>query len=95
LATSCTNLADVLWAKRDWASAVNLYTRAIAIDESVYGPQNPEVAGDLVNYATLLRESGQRTASVPVLRRALAIYEAAFGPNSPQALQIRRDLGVQ
>jgi hypothetical protein len=59
-----------------------------------YGPQNPEVAGDLVNYATLFRESGQRTASLPVLRRALAIYEAAFGPNSAQALQIRRDLGA-
>ena len=85
--------ANVLWAKRDWTSATNLYKGAIAIDESVYGPENPEVAGDLVNYATLLRESGQGTAAVRALRRALAIYEAAFGPNSPQALQIRRDLG--
>jgi hypothetical protein len=64
----------------------------IAIDESVYGPENPEVASDLVNYATLLKESGQKTASLPMLRRALAIYEAALGPNSPQAQQTRRDL---
>jgi Tfp pilus assembly protein PilF len=79
-----------LWTKGDRVSAASLYKRAISIDESVYGPENPEVAGDLVNYGTLLKESGQPRAAEPILRRALGIYEKAFGPGSPQATQLRQ-----
>jgi hypothetical protein len=92
LATACTNLADVLWSRKDFSSAARLYRRAISIDESIYGPDNPEVAGDLVNLGLLLKESGELSASTQILGRALTINEKAFGPNSPQALQIKREL---
>jgi hypothetical protein len=35
LATTCSNLADVLWAKGDRPRAESLYTRAVSIDEFV------------------------------------------------------------
>jgi len=66
-----------------------LYRRALAIDESIYGPDHPEVAGDLGNLGLLLRELGQSAAADHLMRRALAIYEKSFGPASPQAVQMR------
>jgi hypothetical protein len=56
----------------------------------VYGPGNPEVAGELVTYGTLLKESGQSGAAGQVLRRALGIYEKALGPVSPEAARVRQ-----
>ena len=78
LATTCNNLADVLWTKGDRAAAAESYRRALAIDESAYGPDDPEVAADLTNLGGLLKESGQASAAAAYLRRAAAIYEKAF-----------------
>ena len=36
--------------------ALQLYDRALAIDEKVLGPDHPDVAGDLNNKAELLRQ---------------------------------------
>jgi hypothetical protein len=58
----------------------------------VYGPEDPEVAGDLTNLGMLLRDSGQPAAADALLRRALAIYEKALGPNSNQAVKLRENL---
>ena len=62
------------------------------VDESVYGRDNPDVAGDLVNLGTVLKQAGKTAAGDVALRRALAIYERAFGPDSPQAVQVRKFL---
>ena len=40
----CGNLADILRAKGDKASAEKLYRRALSIDEAAYGPQYPDLA---------------------------------------------------
>lgn len=92
LSAACTNLADLLWTRGVRTSAVGLYRRAISIDESLYGLDHPEVAGDLTNLGLLLQESGDRVASDALLGRALAIYEKALGANSPQALDVRQSL---
>ena len=78
---------------QDRASAEKLYRRALAIDDSIYGPDDPELATDLVNLGQLLKEMGQSEASDTSLNRALAIYERAFGANSPQARQLRQTIG--
>jgi len=85
-------LADILATKGDRAQAASLYRRAIAIDESVYGREHPEVAGDLVNLGLVLKESGELRTAEPLLRRALEIYEKAFGKNSSQAAQVLKAL---
>ncbi|MEO8594795.1 MAG: tetratricopeptide repeat protein [Candidatus Solibacter sp.] len=92
LAAACTNLADLLSAQKDFAPAAALLRRAIAIDEAIFGIDDPEVAGDLANLGALLNGHGQDAAARPPLERALAIYEKRLGPESPQARDIRERL---
>ena len=82
----------MLWAKGDKVSAANLFRRAISIDESIHGPDHPEVAANLTNLGTILNETGATTEAQPLLRRALAIFENTAGPNSPEAIYVRESL---
>jgi tetratricopeptide (TPR) repeat protein len=50
-----------------------MFRRALAIDEVSYGPDHPEVAGDLNNLAGFLRATNRLSDAVPMYRRALAI----------------------
>lgn len=43
----------MLRAQRKFQDAEPLYERSLAIDEKVYGPDHPEVATDLNNWAAL------------------------------------------
>ena len=92
LAAAYTNLADLLSPRKDFAPAVALLRRAIAIDEAIYGTGNPEVAVDLTNLGELLKGHGQDAAARTALDRALTIYEKRFGPQSPQARDVRESL---
>ena len=57
-----------------------LFERALAIDEGAYGPGHPEVATDLSNLASLLRDLGQAGAARPLQERALAIRQGRALP---------------
>jgi hypothetical protein len=92
---TCTNLADVLWNKRDLAGAAQLYRRALSIDTSLYGSDRPEAAADIANLGMLLKEAGQGKAADSLLRQALAIYEKTLGPASAQAEFVRRNLSTR
>jgi tetratricopeptide (TPR) repeat protein len=77
-----------------------LQERALAIDETAYGPDHPNVAADLNNLAQVLRDLGQLQQARPLQERALAIDEAALGPDHPNVAThlnnlalIVRDLG--
>ena len=74
LAMSCIYLADVLWSKKSLREAGQLYRRAIGIDASLYGPDQPETAADIANLGMLMNEAGQADAGAALLRQALAIY---------------------
>jgi tetratricopeptide (TPR) repeat protein len=74
--------------------------RALAIDETVYGPDHPDVARDLNNLASILRDLGRPEEARPLQERALAIDEAVYGPDHPDVATdlnnlatILRDLG--
>ncbi len=92
LAAAYTNLADLLYPRKDFAPAAQLLRKAMAIDESIYGTDDPEVAVDLTNLGELLKGHGQDAAARTALDRALAIYEKRFGPQSPQARDVRESL---
>jgi tetratricopeptide (TPR) repeat protein len=93
LATTHSNLADVMWARQDRASAAKLYRSALAIDESLYGPDGPELAADLVNLGLLLKEMGESAGESASLNRAVAIYEKAFGTSSLRCVNCWGRLG--
>src|SRR5271166_4290232 len=66
------------------AQAEPLYRRALAIEETSFGPDHPEVATDLNNLAGLLQATNRLAEAEPLYRRALAIDEASFGPDHPE-----------
>jgi hypothetical protein len=86
-------LADVLWNKKELRAAGELFRRAVAIDVSLYGPEQPETAADIANLGMLTKEAGQTAAGNLLLRQALAIYEKSLGSDSAQAKFVRDNLG--
>ena len=77
-----------------------LLERALAIVETTLGPDDPRVAIQLSNLATVLQDLGDAAGARPLVERALAIGEATLGPGHPDvAIQLNvlatvlRDLG--
>ena len=56
LATSLNNLAELYDNQGKYAKAEPLYQRSLTIWEKTLGPEHPNVATSLENYATLLRK---------------------------------------
>jgi len=70
-------------AKADYAQAETLKRRALAIAETSYGPDHPNVAIPLNNLSELLRKTNRHAEGEPLMRRALAIDERSYGPDHP------------
>jgi tetratricopeptide (TPR) repeat protein len=82
------------------AAARSLLERALHIYETVYGPDDPNVAILLHNLAAVLRDLGEPAAARPLLERALRIDEGVRGPENLAAVMplnnlaaVLRDLG--
>ena len=60
-----------------------LLERALCIRESLYDPNDPQIATTLHNLGGELSELGQWAAARPLLERALRIREGRYGPNDP------------
>ena len=54
--------------------------RALAIDETSYGPDHPNVAIRLNNLGQLLKDTNRFAEAEPLMRRMLAIFETSLGP---------------
>jgi tetratricopeptide (TPR) repeat protein len=67
--------------KAAYADAEPLLRRALALDESTFGPDDPNVALRLNNLAHLLQTTNRLAEAEPLMRRALAIDERCFGPD--------------
>ena len=78
------NLALLLRATNRLDEAEPLMRRALAIDESSFGEEHPEVATDLNNLALLLQATNRLDEAEPLMRRALAIDESSFGEEHPK-----------
>ncbi len=76
-------LALLLQVKALHTEAEPLFRRALAIDELSFGPNHPNVATGLSNFAQLLKATNRLAEAEPLMRRALAIDELSFGPNHP------------
>jgi tetratricopeptide (TPR) repeat protein len=66
-----------------FAQARPLYERALALRERCLGPDHPDTAETLNNFALSQREEGNLDAARPLLERALAINERIFGAEHP------------
>ncbi len=73
--------------------ALAVHDEALALAESVLGPQHPTTAMVLGNRAALLRELGRAEESRASLERVLAIRIASYGPDAPLVGEVYRQLG--
>ncbi len=73
MATSLNNLAGLYQAQGKYAEAEPLYQRSLAIMEKALGPDHPDVATSLENYAALLRQTARADEAARVEARAKAI----------------------
>ncbi len=87
-------LGQLFDAKADYAEAEPLFRHALAIDETSYGADHPNVAIRLNNLATLLRDTNHLAEAEPLMRRALTILEASLGPDHPHTVTVRDNLAA-
>lgn len=66
------------------AEAESAAKAMIALSEGVFSPSHPEVARDLSDYASLLREQDRPAEAEPVERRIAAILARAYGEDAPK-----------
>jgi tetratricopeptide (TPR) repeat protein len=94
MAAFCANFGYYLNATGDYAGALPLYERALAIYEQVLGPDHPQTAISLNNLAGLLYATGDYAGARPLYKRALAIREQTLGPNHPDTANSLNSLAV-
>ncbi len=73
MANSLNNLAELYREQGKYAQAEPLYQRALAIVEKALGPDRPDVAQALENYADLLSRMGRDEGAAKLEARAQAI----------------------
>jgi tetratricopeptide (TPR) repeat protein len=79
VARDYNNIAKVLRKRRDLAGAILNVERALAIDERLYGPDDPELIPRLNDLGFLRRVQGDLDGARQVLESALGRGEAAWG----------------
>ena len=67
-----------------YSEAESLFQRSLAIWEKVLGPEHPDVATSLNNYAQLLRRQGKSDQAASMEARARAIREKHAQENPPK-----------
>jgi tetratricopeptide (TPR) repeat protein len=83
VARSLDNLASLHQATGDYAQAVLLYERSLAIQENALAPEEG-IATALSNLAAVYQDAGQYRRAQPLYERSLAIREAVLGPEHPE-----------
>ena len=76
-----------------FAEARGALSKALALQESLLGPDHPDVAVTLNSLGMACRRTGDFDASVKYLERALAISEGAMGRDSLEAAYTLNHLG--
>src|SRR5215470_823900 len=59
-----------------------------------FGPEHPDVADDLRDLPTILRNANRAGEAEALLRRSLAIEEKKFGPQHPRLVPVLTELAV-
>jgi tetratricopeptide (TPR) repeat protein len=87
-------LGRVQQALLNYATALLLYERALAIREQVLGPEHPDTARSLNNLALLHDTLGNYAAAQPLYERALAIFEQMLGLTHPDIARILNNVAL-
>ena len=84
IATSLSNLADVLHNKGDLVGAEKQYQQSLAMYRELLGNEHPSVARTLNNLAFVYYDKGDVRAALETERESLAIYRKDFSGDNPE-----------
>ena len=93
IATSLSNIADVLHNKGDLAGAEKDYLQSLAMYRELLGNEHPYVARTLNNLAFVYYDKGDIRAALQTERESLAIYEKDFPGDNPEVARVDNRLG--
>lgn len=82
-AACCNNLGNLYAALGDGSRASKLYKQAVQLDRLFYGPDHPEVAIDLLNFAGFCWNHGIRTEARQYCDEAVRVAQESLGPENP------------
>jgi tetratricopeptide (TPR) repeat protein len=85
--------AAYLRGRAQLTQAKDLFERALAIDEAIHEPDDPNLGAAHNNLGGVLMDLGDLPGAKARYEQALAIDEAAFGPDHPEAGAVRNNLG--
>ncbi|MBI1880664.1 MAG: tetratricopeptide repeat protein, partial [Chloroflexi bacterium] len=68
--------------------------RALAIGETAFGPDHPNVAIWVNNLGAVLRDLGDLAGARAAYERALAMFERFLGPEHPKTQLVRGNLAA-
>jgi tetratricopeptide (TPR) repeat protein len=77
-----------------YAQARPFYERALAIRETVLGPEHPDTAESLNNLALLLQDQGDLAGARQLHERALTIREKVLGSGHPETAESLSNLAL-
>jgi CHAT domain-containing protein/tetratricopeptide (TPR) repeat protein len=77
-----------------YAEATDVANRALALAESQFDPNHPNVGAALNNLAELYRAQARYAKAEPLYKRALSIDEKALGPDHPNVGILISNLGA-
>ncbi len=86
-AISTMNLANALQLTDRASDAIDLYQRAIQLEENLFGPMHPLTAQAINNYGAALFRAGRHNAALEQFQRALATREEVLGPEHPKVAE--------
>jgi Tetratricopeptide repeat len=85
-------LGAFLWAKDLLGEAEPLMRRALALDETLFGREHPNVAIQLNNLALMLQDARRPHEAEPLMREAVEIFNRSLGPDHPTSRGVRQNL---
>jgi len=91
-AASLNNLAALYRAQGNYAAALPLYARALAISEQALGADHPNTATSLNNLAVFYAYRGDFATAIPLIERALAIRLRTLGLGHPNTVSTEESL---
>jgi tetratricopeptide (TPR) repeat protein len=86
--------ATYLQGRAQFSQARVLFERALAIDEAIHEPNDPNLGAAHTNLGVVLRALGDFQGAKTQHEQAVTIYEAAYGHDHPEVGTARSNLGI-
>jgi tetratricopeptide (TPR) repeat protein len=85
-------LASIYDLKHDYADALAVAQRALAVDQKAFGPSGSLALGDFGNIAGILRDQGKNVEAEQVLEQAIELLDQSPKPDPDRMVQLYGNL---